>query len=561
MDPGVNEAFRIFWNASLHTPRVVSRCFEPSDEAACGRYFDRYFKGLSWVNQHGSTRLVPEAGSCHAQTCLNIVNPPISDLGLSQLPDNLGRPAFVIRMHRGDNMHLHQDPSNFVEPVPIVSKEADLLRRMDTCSIRAECVEIRGGDAIAFLGRQLHVVQNVQPSSFSIGVHYPVTDDGHMCVGRARKEDPSKQLEAVVYILLVGEKKFTIYIIEDKEVEAFVNSLDVRLEPGMLHPTTAVDALRAAVHRRCAAALQPQPPPPPPSPKRATDDDADDRASSKMRRCLEEDAACAICLRLLCPPLGLPCGHVFCGACIFKVVEMQGTKCPSCRKPLPPTLPPIAAQCHAIIDSMRGDMTVGGETHAEYSERRHAWEAKAPTAAEQWNVRTTAAAPLLHRTWLNVSADDDDDDRFPNVLYPVASHVPLLGIMTDYHAEVLHRANERAARNELPHRFGALDPSLPRSALLRFTFRGRDVEDFHTAATLDVTEGDRIVVSLSDRAPSPVYSPRSPQLSPAHPLTGGDPGSPEYSPTSPAYAPNDDDDDGGGGSGASEVMAAISHWR
>ena len=48
-----------------------------------------------------------------------------------------------------------------------------------------------------------------------------------------------------------------------------------------------------------------------------------------------ENYDCALCLRLLCEPVTLRCGHSFCGHCCANLVKAKHAKCPTCRRVLP----------------------------------------------------------------------------------------------------------------------------------------------------------------------------------------------------------------------------------
>jgi hypothetical protein len=52
-----------------------------------------------------------------------------------------------------------------------------------------------------------------------------------------------------------------------------------------------------------------------------------------------------VCLKLICEPVTLPCGHAFCRACVAASAAAElgrGARCPVCRHPLPPGAPPAA---------------------------------------------------------------------------------------------------------------------------------------------------------------------------------------------------------------------------
>jgi len=48
-----------------------------------------------------------------------------------------------------------------------------------------------------------------------------------------------------------------------------------------------------------------------------------------------DDYDCVLCLRLLCAPVTLRCGHSFCGHCCSNLFKAKHAKCPTCRRVLP----------------------------------------------------------------------------------------------------------------------------------------------------------------------------------------------------------------------------------
>lgn len=60
-------------------------------------------------------------------------------------------------------------------------------------------------------------------------------------------------------------------------------------------------------------------------------------ASSILFEDLTQDFACPVCLEWFCEPVSLPCGHLYCCACIETVWGSPGNEfiCPQCRKQFP----------------------------------------------------------------------------------------------------------------------------------------------------------------------------------------------------------------------------------
>lgn len=47
---------------------------------------------------------------------------------------------------------------------------------------------------------------------------------------------------------------------------------------------------------------------------------------------LEKVLECSICLRTLCEPISIPCGHTFCRTCLVSSLRRSKKKCPECRE-------------------------------------------------------------------------------------------------------------------------------------------------------------------------------------------------------------------------------------
>jgi hypothetical protein len=96
---------------------------------------------------------------------------------------------------------------------------------------------------------------------------------------------------------------------------------------------------------------------------------------------LGEELSCAVCFNLLCAPHALPCGHTFCGACLWeharKSANLASLSCPTCRAPLPPAAPGLQRQLSAYLCRARQLLDaepVSAETSEEWEARRRDWE-------------------------------------------------------------------------------------------------------------------------------------------------------------------------------------------
>ena len=122
---------------------------------------------------------------------------------------------------------------------------------------------------------------------------------------------------------------------------------------------------------------------------------------------LEAELKCSICIGLLCRPHVLPCGHAFCGSCIFDHMHLTTTDeatCPSCRHPLPKAPPICSPQLNTYIDRLRESLVeVSGESLEEFKARRAEWDSRAAAAKEQWSAHAR-----------NGSEPPEDDDGGAN---------------------------------------------------------------------------------------------------------------------------------------------------
>jgi len=119
---------------------------------------------------------------------------------------------------------------------------------------------------------------------------------------------------------------------------------------------------------------------------------------SRPATLMGEELVCAICLGLLCGPHTLPCGHSFCGQCIYQhrahaTIVTAHAGCPSCRAPLPRTPPKLSTQLSNFLDRVRptlqtqttsayegGEILCCGETMREWATRRLLWDSGAQGA-------------------------------------------------------------------------------------------------------------------------------------------------------------------------------------
>ena len=92
---------------------------------------------------------------------------------------------------------------------------------------------------------------------------------------------------------------------------------------------------------------------------------------------LSDELTCAVCFSMLCAPHVLPCGHTFCGNCLWKhahnSANLAALSCPTCRAPLPPAPPALQLQLSSYLCRARAWLateTVGGETSEEWEVRR-----------------------------------------------------------------------------------------------------------------------------------------------------------------------------------------------
>ena len=142
---------------------------------------------------------------------------------------------YLLFIDDGDNMNVHVDPSrdpakNLAPTLSFDTMSRCVRRAFDTGAVTARCVTLYKGDVVCFVGNRLHAVYNAE-SSFSFGNHY----------GRDATD------ELVLYGVLSGCKLFTLFNFPDRVMDAFIDTLNIRVTKEMCTESTAVDELRVAV--------------------------------------------------------------------------------------------------------------------------------------------------------------------------------------------------------------------------------------------------------------------------------------------------------------------------
>jgi hypothetical protein len=180
-------------------------------------------------------QLQPGYGSVHTNgKCVEKV---LAELKIPWL-DNCTA-AYLLFIDKSDNIPLHIDPSALSTVRGIVQKKPprphEFLTKLE--DIRVQCFDAREGNLLGWLGDRLHGVHNVLPS-FSFGLHYKSTRyDG----------------EWVVYGVLSGHKQIVLVDCRDREMDVFINSLNVSVTMHMCSENTAraaiISSVRAAAMR------------------------------------------------------------------------------------------------------------------------------------------------------------------------------------------------------------------------------------------------------------------------------------------------------------------------
>lgn len=86
---------------------------------------------------------------------------------------------------------------------------------------------------VCFLGSRLHGVNNKE-CSFSFGLHYRCKTDNFD--------------EWVVYVVLSGHKQIVLIDCE-RNLQAYIHSLEIMVDPGMFMEGSCYDSIRSAVTR------------------------------------------------------------------------------------------------------------------------------------------------------------------------------------------------------------------------------------------------------------------------------------------------------------------------
>jgi hypothetical protein len=124
----------------------------------------------------------------------------------------------------------------------------------------------------------------------------------------------------------------------------------------------------------------------------------------------EEHLSCGICLRLLCRPYALICGHTYCGPCVVAHEQSARSKtCPSCRSRLLPSMPSPASQLNAYLEALRPTMgdTVAGESLAEWKERMFDWDARAAAELAKWQGFSLHESQASDDSGVDSDGDED----------------------------------------------------------------------------------------------------------------------------------------------------------
>jgi len=115
-----------------------------------------------------------------------------------------------------------------------------------------------------------------------------------------------------------------------------------------------------------------------------------------LQEVLRDELQCVVCRELLCRPHAAPCGHFYCGGCIFEWAKRPAASCPLCREPFGPEPPKLQPQIAQISARLAASAFVDPE-RAEWLARAEAWDARAAAERAAWTARAEAKA----------KADDD----------------------------------------------------------------------------------------------------------------------------------------------------------
>lgn len=201
---------------------------------------------------------------------------------------------------------------------------------------------------------------------------------------------------------------------------------------------------------------------------------------------LEAELTCTICLGLLCRPHVIPCGHTFCGACIFdhdRLSVAEQIACPSCRQPLPRSAPALQRQLNSYLDRVREALPteeVCSESLEDYLARRRAWDERSTISRAAWTG---------HR---HSGADDGSDgrqQRRPQDQQMSTLHIKVVN-HTSYgtHPEVYFRLLATTPFGRLTTAY-CQRQNLERRHVC-FKFNGVLIRDVQTPESLNMTDGD-----------------------------------------------------------------------
>ena len=167
---------------------------------------------------------------------------------------------FLLFMDVGDDMYMHVDPlirkKKNVTKTSLLSMDIPAglpfrvemkdIKEMIQCRVLAAIHEglvtvhvetLLPGDVICFMGTRLHAVYN-EDASFSFGNHYALPS----AEGSGGDED-----ELVLYGLLSGKKHVAIFSFPDREMDFYVDSLNLEVTPELCTQETSLSALFEAV--------------------------------------------------------------------------------------------------------------------------------------------------------------------------------------------------------------------------------------------------------------------------------------------------------------------------
>lgn len=172
---------------------------------------------------HGSSHT---SGKC----CVERV---LERLGIAAPPDAIAH--YLLFIEKGNDMNVHVDPSrdpakNLPTTTSFDAMSHRVRRAFNGNAVTAQCVTLLPGEVVCFLGNRLHAVHNAQ-SSFSFGNHYARHDSD----------------ELVLYGVLSGCKMVALFHFPDRDIDAFIDTLNIRVTEEMCTQLTAVGALRSAV--------------------------------------------------------------------------------------------------------------------------------------------------------------------------------------------------------------------------------------------------------------------------------------------------------------------------